>query len=122
MRRLFGIQLGVLFALILILAQTANGQQVIAWGNNNFGQTNVPPAATNVIAVAGGARHSVALRLDGSVICWGATTNVDSAATNVVAISAGALHTLALRTDGTVVAWGDDSLGQASVPEAATNV
>jgi alpha-tubulin suppressor-like RCC1 family protein len=113
---------GVALALITAFANVASGQQVIAWGNNSHGQTNVPPQATNIMAVAGGARHSVALREDGSVLCWGSTTNVDAAATNVIAISAGALHTLALRADGAVVAWGDNAFGQADIPEAATNV
>ena len=48
---------------------------VIAWGLNFFGQTNVPASATGVVAIAGGAYHSLALRGDGTVIAWGAGTN-----------------------------------------------
>lgn len=125
MRRTFGnfpVGLCCLISALAAFTQSAFAQQVLAWGNNTFGQTNVPPSATNAIAVAGGGRHSVALLSDGSVICWGATSVVDPAATNVVAISAGALHTLALRADGLVVAWGDNSLGQCDVPGGATNI
>jgi len=53
----------------------------------------VPPAATNIVAVAAGGSHSMALRDNGSVIAWGSNwdgqTNVPPTATNVVAIAAG---------------------------------
>ncbi|MGZ4964793.1 MAG: hypothetical protein ACXWC8_19725, partial [Limisphaerales bacterium] len=46
------------------LAVLTNGT-VIAWGDNPYGETNVPSGLTNVVAVAGGAYHSVALVNDG---------------------------------------------------------
>lgn len=100
----------------------APAQNVIAWGVNTAGQTNVPAAATNIIAVAGGAAHSLALHDDGTVISWGALTSVDPGASNAIAIAAGASHSLALRSDGTVVAWGDNTQGQTDVPASATNI
>ena len=108
--------------LFLLCGFAASAQNVIAWGSNSAGQTNVPATATNVIAVAGGAAHSLALCDDGAVISWGALTSVDFAATNVIAIAAGAAHSLALRADGTVVAWGDNTQGQTNVPASATNI
>ena len=39
-------------AALLLSATTGRAQNVIAWGDNSQGQTNVPPSATNVIAVA----------------------------------------------------------------------
>jgi trimeric autotransporter adhesin len=44
---------------------------VIGWGSNTFGATTIPAAATNVVAIAAGLWHSLALRADGTVIGWG---------------------------------------------------
>src|SRR5258706_3249910 len=49
-----------------------DGGIVIASGDNDSGQTNVPPELTNVVAVVGGLRHNLALRADGTVATWGA--------------------------------------------------
>jgi hypothetical protein len=35
--------------------------QVVAWGWNNYGQTNVPAGLSNVVAIAAGGYQSVAL-------------------------------------------------------------
>jgi alpha-tubulin suppressor-like RCC1 family protein len=113
---------------IALLFSSAPGraQNMIAWGANTLGQTNVSPLATNVIAVAAGAFHGLALDADGRVIAWGRSwegqTNVPAEATNILAVAAGWAHSLALRDDGSLVTWGDNSDGQTSVPPAATNV
>jgi len=39
---------------------------VVAWGLNSSGQTNVPPALSNVVAIAAGTSHGLALVSDGS--------------------------------------------------------
>lgn len=99
---------------------------VVAWGRNDFGQTNVPAAATNVIAIAAGYSHNLALRANGTVVTWGydeyGLMDVPAAATNVIAIATGQAHSLVLKADGTVVAWGYSVYGQTDVPAAATNV
>ena len=99
---------------------------VVAWGDNTYGQTNVPAGLTNVIAVAGGGHHSLALNADGTVVSWGynayGQASVPGGLTNVVAISAGYLHSLALKSDGTVVAWGHNAYGQTNVPQGLSNV
>ena len=99
---------------------------VVAWGNNGNNQTMVPVDLTNAVAVAGGNRHSLALRSDGTVVAWGANdygqTNVPTGLTNVVAITAGDYHSLALKSDETVVAWGYDYYNQTNVPDGLTNV
>ena len=83
---------------------------VVAWGDNNAGQTNVPTGLTNVIAVAGGGSHSLALLENGTVRAWGndlcGQTNVPTGLTNVTAIAAGGPQSLALRSDGRLIAWG----------------
>src|SRR6266496_376952 len=83
---------------------------VIAWGNNNDHQSDVPPGLVNVTKVAAGALHSVALKSDKKVICWGSNsfgqTNVPPNLSNVVAVAGGATYSLALKDDGSLVQWG----------------
>lgn len=89
---------------------------VVAWGSNTLGQTNVPPDLTNVVAIAAGSVHSVALKSDGTVRAWGGghrgETNVPSGLSNVVAVAAAGFYgnnygyCLALKDDGTVTGWG----------------
>ena len=110
------------FGMITSICTTGSAQNVVAWGSNTQGQTNVPSSATNVIAVAAGWYHSLALRNDGTVVAWGAISNVPDAATNVIGIAAGASNNLALRADGSVLCWGDNSWGQTNVPFFPTNV
>ena len=99
---------------------------VVGWGYNNHGQTNVPPSLTNVVAIAGGYYHSLALKSDGTVVGWGfnnhGQTNVPPSLTNVVAIAGGYYHSLALKSDGTVVGWGDNGWGQTNSPAGLSNV
>jgi len=104
----------------------ALASQVIAWGDNSLGQTNVPPGLTNVIAVSGSGLHNLGLRSDGTVIGWGydlfgqATAPADL--TNCIAISAGTYHSVALKRDGTVTGWGYGGSGQTNFPPNLSNV
>jgi alpha-tubulin suppressor-like RCC1 family protein len=80
-----------------------------------------------VVAVAAGVKHSVALKADGTVWCWGDNlygelgdgTHEDRLTptrvpglTGVTAVAAGWHHSLALRADGSVWAWGCNHYGQ----------
>ncbi|HLP76979.1 MAG TPA: immunoglobulin domain-containing protein, partial [Candidatus Paceibacterota bacterium] len=107
---------------------------VYAWGagrSNTYylpqsGQSIVPSGISNVVAIAAGVYHSVALRTNGTVIAWGwngnGQTNVPML-TNASAIAAGYGHSMALRSNGTVVVWGVSPYGNvSSVPASATNV
>ena len=120
--RAFWRQPWLLLPALFLWTATASGQNVIAWGGDASGQTNIPASATNVIQVAAGGSHSLALRSDGSVVGWGAGVMVPASATNVVQIVAGASHSAALKADGRVVAWGSSIYGQSIVPASATNV
>jgi hypothetical protein len=86
----------------------------------------VPADLTNVVAIAGGGFHSLALLANGTVVVWGdntyGQTNMPADLTNVVAIVGGGFHSLALRANGTVVAWGLDTAGQTNAPADLTNV
>lgn len=92
------------------LALKADGT-ILAWGDNVYGQTNVPASATNVVAIAAGGWHSLALKADGTVSAWGdndypngngtnrsysGQATVPANLTNVAAIAAGGWHSLAL--------------------------
>ena len=45
----------------------------MAWGASFFNLTNVPPGLSNVVAIAGGSYHNLAIENDGTV-APGATT------------------------------------------------
>lgn len=105
---------------------------VVAWGNNFYGQTNIPPGLSDVRAVASGIGHNLALKSDGTVVAWGGNafgqTDIPPGLTGVVSVAAGFLHSVALKNDGSVVAWGGGSAvvpgnsaerGQSLIPMAA---
>ena len=114
------------FAALSRLNSHAISASLIAWGNNNAGQTNFPPALTNCHAIAAGAFHSIAVLDNGRVIGWGTNDlnqlNIPTQAVNVIAVSAGYAHSVALRNDGTVVAWGQNDSGQTNVPAGLSGV
>jgi alpha-tubulin suppressor-like RCC1 family protein len=99
---------------------------LLALGNNAFGQGSIVPALTNIVAIAAGGYHNLALRNDGTVVAWGnninGQCNVPVSVSNAVAIAAGGYHSLALLDDGTVAGWGDDSLGQIDFPNLGNNI
>jgi alpha-tubulin suppressor-like RCC1 family protein len=84
---------------------------------------------SNVVSIAAGDTHSVALKSDGTVVVWGSDqygqTNVPVGLSNVVAIAKGgneaANQVLALQADGNLVAWGGSN-AQTNVPAGLTNV
>ena len=123
------------------LALTSAGQ-VLAWGNNQYGQLgngtttsgSTPvqvtlPSGTTVTAVAAGYGHSLAVTSTRQVMAWGynkygqvgnGTANNSSvpvlvslpSGTTVSAIAAGDFHSLALLSTGQVLAWGSSAYGQ----------
>jgi len=83
-------------------------------------------ALTNVVALASGGGHCLALTSNGTVVAWGnnhyGETGVPNDLGNVVAIAAAEHLSLALKRDGTVAAWGGNYFGQTSVPVGLSNV
>ena len=118
--------LAILVGLVCVAAVSHAVGQVMVWGDNTYGQTNVPASATNVIALAAGDSHCLALKADGTVVTWGRNylglTDVPSDLTNAVAIAAGSTHSLVLRSDGTVILLGKIYYGTTNVPSEVTNV
>jgi len=133
------------------VALRCNGT-VVTWGDNAFGQlgnNNAPldsdipvtvksengtDSIINVIAVAAGGNHTLALSYDGTVWAWGSNsdgqlgdgtaatqrnyprkvvglTGIDTL-TDIIAIAAGGNHSLAIRSNGSVVSWGLNNSGQ----------
>ena len=101
---------------------TVGGTTVVAWGRNDYGQTTVPAGLSGVTAIAAGYSHTVALKIDGTVVAWGSQTTVPAGLSGVTAIAAGAGHTVALKNDGTVVAWGNNGNGQTNDPFGLSGV
>ncbi|HVT71911.1 MAG TPA: immunoglobulin domain-containing protein, partial [Lacunisphaera sp.] len=99
---------------------------VMAWGNNDSGQTSIPAGLAGVVAVAAGSYHALALKFDGTVVAWGSNTwgqtSVPSGLSDVVAIAAGDASSLALKSDGTIVTWGANYNGQSTVPAGLGSV
>jgi alpha-tubulin suppressor-like RCC1 family protein len=95
------------------------------WGYNSAGQASVPQGLTNVVKIAAGGYHSLALLQNGTVVAWGLNANgqanVPAGVSNVVAIAAGAYHSLALMSNGAIRAWGLNNYGQTTVPASLTN-
>jgi len=106
--------------------QFNTGGRLEAWGDASSGATSLPPGLTNVVRLAAGANHALALQNDGTVVSWGSNlygqTNVPAGLSNVIEVAAGIQHSLALTANGTVVAWGGDLYGQTNVPAGLTNV
>ena len=99
---------------------------VVAWGRNDFGQTNVPAPNSDFVAVAAGGFHSMGLKADGSIVAWGynlsGQTNVPAPNSGFVAIAAGGEHSLGLKQDGSNVAWGNNCCGQIYTPGPESGV
>jgi alpha-tubulin suppressor-like RCC1 family protein len=98
---------------------------VVAWGDDSGGQTDVPPGLGDIVAVAGGDYHTIALRRNGTLLGWGyngdGQATVPASALRFVAIAAGGSHNLAITEQGGVVGWGRNDFGQRNVPASASN-
>ena len=107
------------------LALRSNGT-VATWGDNYFGQCDLPPSLGSVSAIGTGEFFSIAVRTDGTVRCWGLNADqqciVPVGTIGVRAVSGGDFHSAALKTDGTVVCWGTNYYGVLSVPSGLGGV
>jgi len=99
-------------------------------GNGTFVNSSTPVSVTslsNVIVVASGQNHTLAIVADGTVRAWGqnfygqlgngntadsSTPVTVSGLAGVVAVAAGIRHSLALLSDGSVWAWGEGAQAQ----------
>ena len=85
----------------LVCGSEARAQGVAGWGNTGF--SNIDNLSSNIVKVAAGGAHTVALKQDGTVACWGSNgsgqCNTPANLGPVTAIAAGSAHTLAIRQD-----------------------
>jgi uncharacterized delta-60 repeat protein len=94
---------------------------IVIWGSTEESPPSVLWDQPNMVAIAAGVNHSVALKDDGTVVSWG-WLEAPADLTNVIAITCGGWHCLALRRDGSVVAWGDNDYSERDVPAGLTDV
>jgi alpha-tubulin suppressor-like RCC1 family protein len=94
-----------------MLALKSDGT-VVAWGDNSFGQCDVPAGLDHVVAIAAAMYYSMALQANGTLVIWGADNNgreLENLNLQFVkAIAAGSHHVVALKWDGSLAVWGDD--------------
>jgi len=83
------------------------------------GQVDVPGDLNQVVAIAGGDSHSMALKSDGTVVAWGDNSqgqaSVPANLGRAVFIAAGGAHSLAVKEGGAIAAWGDNLYNQSVV-------
>jgi len=117
----------VVSARIEVTAADAVPGTVIAWnvsGVASSAQALIPRGLSNVLALAPGRQHLLALTADGTVTAWGSNvfdeSRVPDGLRDVIAVDAHDERSVALRSDGTVVEWGRETHEQP--PEGLGNV
>jgi cytochrome c peroxidase len=117
--------LATIMLTVSAVAQGGPPADPMAWGQNNFGQTNVPGLTVQnppYHLISAGRWHSAGLRDDGTIICWGRNDegqcNVPTLPAGILydGVSAGGWHTIGVRTDGSAIGWGRNTDGQCNVP------
>jgi alpha-tubulin suppressor-like RCC1 family protein len=108
-------------------AVVLKGGRVYGWGSNSLKQLTFPMTTQkDIIAIAAGQAHVLALTKKGTVIAWGDNkakqTKVPKGLKDIVAVAGGVYHSLALTKKGTVIAWGSNTSGQSKVPPTVNNV
>ena len=116
------------------------------WGANEFGQSTSFPVdigksidgsgnvlnsagaiidpAGKLIDISAGGSHSCAVKVNGTVRCWGSNIygqkSVPAGLTGVVQVAAGFDFTCALKSDQSVVCWGGNSAARSAVADPIT--
>ncbi|RYG34915.1 hypothetical protein EON81_14230 [bacterium] len=113
-------------ALVCLAALGAAQSSVTGWGRNANGETSVPSGLTDVVQIAAGEHHVLALKSDGTVVAWGLNAagqaTVPAGLTGVVKVAASGNHSLALKSNGTVVGWGQMAGQTIPPPSGLTGV
>jgi hypothetical protein len=93
-------------------------RKVVAWGNNDKGQTNVPAWLADAAEVTTTYNNSAIIDVNGQlhVWGWGILGLTSPPAGSFRSIDGGEIHFVALRVDGQVVCWGSNGSGESIVP------
>lgn len=91
---------------------TSLAQQVIGWGDNQYGQTSIPSDLGTVVDIASYGHYAAAVKADGTVAEWDSYVTstwpprpLPSWIANVSRLAMGYSFTVALKGDGTVTLW-----------------
>ena len=91
---------------------------IVGWGLHVILESS---KLDDLVAVDGATYHSIGLRSDGTIVCWGwnasSQCEIPEPNEDFLAVAAGGMHSLGLKSDGTIVAWGSNSYGQCDVPD-----
>ena len=81
-----------LFLTSLLTSDVRAQTKLFGWGRNDNGQVTIPSRASNVVVVATGLAHTLAVRQDGTVVAWGydslGQTSMPAGLSNVVSVAA----------------------------------
>jgi hypothetical protein len=89
-----------------------------AFGENNFGQCNVPalPAGLAWVGIAAGSSHSVARLSDGSAVGFGSAAEANVPPTPPGLVYVAIAESCARLSDGTAIGFGPNASGQNDIP------
>ena len=89
---------------------------LMAWGDDSYGETNVP-AGSSFVAVQAGYGITLALDTNGALAFAGDTrygAHLIPGGQGFRDIGVGYHHSLAITSDGSLIGWGYNNLGQAN--------
>ncbi len=116
----FGVLTVVLTCLAVqaVFTLPAYGDEIVAW----VGPPS-PPQGNDFTAIAPGYWHSLALKVDGSIVGWGDVSPLSDygqamppPGNDFTDIATCGWHSLALKSDGSIVGWGRNQSGEATPP------
>ncbi len=116
----------LIFHTLFIASRAQGATSVVSWGYNRYGGCEVPANLGDVVSIAAGAEHSLALRADGTVVAWGSNldgeSDTSSAPAHPVSLAGGDGSSFALLPDGSVVGWGNTHWGAHDIPAEARDL
>lgn len=90
-----------------------NNGEVVTWGDNTYGQLNLPQG-NDFVKVESGYGSNVVLRADSTLVAWGSNDygecNVPSGH-DYLDFGAGYAYGIALKADGSIIRWGSSGNG-----------
>lgn len=91
---------------------TAEGTPV-CWGENVYGQLDIPDIDTPIVKINAGANHTCAIDNTGDAVCWGLNTNdqlIPPAGSTFIEIDAVENSTCGILANGDITCWTTDNV------------